>query len=124
MLYKVTPMMPPPGKKPKDPREPGHSRHRRKAAVYDSDGNEVLITLSCLKCRQIKPLAQFGLRKMADGAVRNQPWCRSCRSVAGGVKDTGEPTGIISPVYESAHGAEARTVDLSDRADSSPKADS
>jgi hypothetical protein len=124
MLYKVTPMMPPPSKEPKGPREPGHSRRRRKTAVYDSEGNEVLITLSCLKCRQIKPLAQFGLRKMADGAVRNQPWCRSCRSVAGGVKDAGEHVAIVSPVYESARGAEGRTVDLSDQTDSSLKASS
>jgi hypothetical protein len=124
MLYKVTPMMPPPSKEPKSPREPGHSRRRRKTAVYDSEGNEVLITLSCLKCRQIKPLAQFGLRKMADGAVRNQPWCRSCRSVAGGVKDTGEHAGIVSPVYESARGGEGRTVDLSDQTDSPLKASS
>src|SRR5512138_2958867 len=56
---------------------------RRKSAVYDADGNEVFITLMCLKCHKMKPLSQFGLRKMADGAIRNQPWCRSCRSAAG-----------------------------------------
>jgi len=53
----------------------------------------------CLKCRQIKPLAQFGLRKMADGAVRNQPWCRSCRSVAK----------AISPVLDPADAELAKT---------------
>jgi hypothetical protein len=53
---------------------------RRKSAVYDADGNEVLITLVCLKCQNIRPLSQFGLRKMADGSIRNQPWCRTCRS--------------------------------------------
>ena len=37
----------------------------------------------CLKCHQMRPLSQFGLRKMADGAIRNQPWCRPCRSAAG-----------------------------------------
>jgi hypothetical protein len=56
---------------------------RRRSAVYDADGNEVFITLICLKCRKGRPLAQFGLRKMADGAIRNQPWCRTCRSAAG-----------------------------------------
>lgn len=56
---------------------------RRKSAVYDGDGNEVFITLLCLKCHKMKPLSQFGLRKMADGAIRNQPWCRPCRSGAG-----------------------------------------
>jgi len=65
----------------------GHARpkaaprpKRRKSAVYDAEGNEVLITLICLKCQKIRPLSQFGLRKMADGSIRNQPWCRTCRS--------------------------------------------
>lgn len=53
---------------------------RRKSAVYDADGNEVLITLICLKCQKIRPLSQFGLRKMGDGSIRNQPYCRTCRS--------------------------------------------
>ena len=82
MLYKVTPMMTPAPKKA-EPREPGQPRKRRKSAIYDADGHEVLISLMCLKCKTLKPLAQFGLRKMADGAIRNQPWCRGCRSGAG-----------------------------------------
>jgi len=82
MLYKVTPMMAPPEKAAKKERRPGEPRKKRKSAVYDHEGQEVLITLMCLKCRQIRPLAQFGLRKMADGAIRNQPWCRPCRSGA------------------------------------------
>ena len=53
---------------------------RRKSAVYDADGNEVFITLICLKCQKIRPLSQFGLRKMGDGSIRNQPYCRTCRS--------------------------------------------
>ncbi len=55
---------------------------RRRSSVYDADGNEVFITLVCLKCHRTRPLSQFGLRKMADGAIRNQPWCRSCRGGA------------------------------------------
>lgn len=82
MLYKVTPMLAPP-EAPKRVREPGQPRKKRKSAVYDLEGNEVLISLMCLKCKTVKPLAQFGLRKMADGAIRNQPWCRSCRGSAG-----------------------------------------
>jgi hypothetical protein len=62
--------------------EPARPR-RRRASVYDADGNEVFITLLCLKCHKMRPLSQFGLRKMADGAIRNQPWCRTCRSGAG-----------------------------------------
>jgi hypothetical protein len=55
---------------------------RRRSSVYDVDGNEVFITLLCLKCHKTRPLSQFGLRRMADGAIRNQPWCRACRSDA------------------------------------------
>jgi hypothetical protein len=55
---------------------------RRRSAVYDADGNEVFITLMCQKCHRMRPLSQFGLRRMADGAIRNQPWCRTCRSDA------------------------------------------
>ena len=82
MLYKVTPMLAPPEARKRE-REPGQPRKKRKSAVYDLEGNEVLISLMCLKCKTVKPLAQFGLRKMADGAIRNQPWCRSCRGAAG-----------------------------------------
>jgi hypothetical protein len=85
LLYKVTPnLTPQPVEKPaRDPNAPKIARKKRKSAVYDADGNEVLITMMCLKCRAMKPLVMFGLRKMADGAIRNQPWCRSCRSGAG-----------------------------------------
>ncbi len=71
-----------PVRKTRDPNAPPKPR-RRKSAVYDADGHEVLITLMCLKCHQMRPLAQFGLRRMSDGSIRNQPWCRGCRSVAG-----------------------------------------
>ena len=49
----------------------------------------------CLKCRTLKPLAQFGLRKMADGAIRNQPWCRTCRSGAGKPKEKAEENTLV-----------------------------
>ena len=72
----------PPTRKARDPLAPPKPR-RRKSAVYDAEGHEVLITLMCLKCHQMRPLSQFGLRRMADGSIRNQPWCRGCRSGAG-----------------------------------------
>ena len=65
-------------------------RKRRRAAVYDADGNEVLITLKCLKCQRMHPLSNFGLRKMADGAIRNQPWCRECRGASSPKKKKSE----------------------------------
>jgi hypothetical protein len=102
MLYKVTPMMAPPAPEKAQPREPGQPRKRRKSAVYDADGNEVLISLMCIKCRTLKPLAQFGLRKMADGAIRNQPWCRTCRSGAGTKKPKEEAAAVPAKAPVSA----------------------
>jgi hypothetical protein len=107
MLYKVTPMMAPPAPEKAKPREPGQPRKKRKSAVYDAEGHEVLISLMCLKCKTLKPLAQFGLRKMADGAIRNQPWCRTCRSGAG----TKKPKGKAAETPEVIDAAEAAAVE-------------
>jgi hypothetical protein len=76
---------------------------RRRSAVYDAEGNEVFITLMCLKCHRMRPLSQFGLRRMSDGAIRNQPWCRTCRSDASPKSrrepaETAEPSGAAEPV--------------------------
>jgi hypothetical protein len=110
MLYKVTPTLVPVAPK-KDERDgAGQPRKRRKAAVYDADGNEVLISLMCLKCRTLKPLTQFGLRKMGDGAIRNQPWCRPCRSGAGTKKkapETATATAAAAPAPVAAPPAAA-----------------
>jgi hypothetical protein len=70
---------------------------RRKSSVYDADGNEVFITLICLKCQKIRPLSQFGLRKMADGSIRNQPWCRTCRSAPSAKEEKGRRTEAAEP---------------------------
>jgi hypothetical protein len=120
MLYKVTPMMAPPEKAAKKPRQPGEPRKKRKSAVYDHEGNEVLITLMCLKCRQIKPLVQFGLRKMADGAIRNQPWCRQCRSGAGVPKPKAEraPESAAAP---AAAEHEVETIEVEAASDVVPE---
>ncbi len=107
MLYKVTPMMAPPAPEKAKPREPGQPRKKRKSAVYDAEGHEVLISLMCLKCKTLKPLGQFGLRKMADGAIRNQPWCRTCRSGAG----TKKPKGKAAETPEVIDAAEAAAVE-------------
>jgi hypothetical protein len=93
MLYKVTPALAPPARRPRAA-EGTRPKKRRASAVYDADGHEVLITLMCLKCRQVKPLAQFGLRKMPDGAIRNQPWCRGCRGAATPKKRREETTPV------------------------------
>ena len=72
---------------------PAPKAKRRRSSIYDADGNEVFITLMCLKCHKMRPLSQFGLRKMADGAIRNQPWCRTCRSASGAEKSHAAVTG-------------------------------
>jgi hypothetical protein len=91
---------------------------RRRSSVYDADGNEVFITLMCLKCHKMRPLSQFGLRKMADGAIRNQPWCRTCRSGAGaerprarGAAETGESSPEVASTAEVAAEVAAPVAD-------------
>ncbi len=110
MLYKVTPSLTPLPEKtekaPKDPNAPKVPRKKRKSAVYDADGNEVLITMMCLKCRSMKPLTMFGLRKMADGAIRNQPWCRTCRSGSGAKPKKGKVEELEVPEQETVEAAE------------------
>ena len=86
---------------------------RRRSSVYDADGNEVFLTLMCLKCHKMRPLSQFGLRKMADGAIRNQPWCRTCRSGASPKArkesaETGESFAPAAPVADPATEAAPR----------------
>ena len=115
MLYKVTPMMAPPQQPAKKVRQPGEPRKKRKSAVYDHEGHEVLVSLMCLKCKALKPLAQFGLRKMADGAIRNQPWCRTCRSGAG----TPKPKPIANPVTARAEPESSEAAEVS--SESSPE---
>ncbi len=75
---------------------------RRRSSIYDADGNEVFITLMCLKCHKMRPLSQFGLRKMADGAIRNQPWCRPCRSASGTEKPRTRGSAEIAESIEAA----------------------
>ncbi len=85
----------PSGRRGQAPAKP----RRRRSSVYDADGNEVFITLLCLKCRKMRPLSQFGLRRMGDGAIRNQPWCRTCRFAAspGRPRRRGEPAAAVDP---------------------------
>lgn len=128
MLYKVTPnLTPQPTEKEKpakDPNAPKVPRKKRKSAVYDADGNEVLITMMCLKCRAMKPLVMFGLRKMADGAIRNQPWCRTCRSGAGAKKPAEAAVEAVAPVPTEAELAAAEHADEAETAVPAVPADS
>src|SRR5262250_640321 len=112
MLYKVTPALAPPARGPRAA-EGTRPKKRRASAVFDADGHEVLITLMCLKCRQIRPLAQFGLRRMPDGAVRNQPWCRSCRGAVTPKKKAPPPAAPAEPAAVPDLGRRQRLAGLS-----------
>ncbi len=59
---------------------PVGAQGRREPRVYDADRAEVFITMRCPRCRKSKPLRDFGLRRMADGRIRNQPQCVKCRA--------------------------------------------
>jgi hypothetical protein len=99
--------------------EPKKPKHRR-SSVYDADGNEVFITLMCLKCHKVRPLSLFGLRKMGDGAIRNQPWCKTCRSSSsaesaqrqkrGGAADPAAPPAANETPAQSAPAAAAEKI--------------
>ena len=114
MLYKVTPALAPPARRPRAA-EGARPKKRRASAVFDAEGHEVLITLMCLKCRLVKPLAQFGLRKMPDGAIRNQPWCRGCRGAVTPKKrpEAAEPTPVeLATPAAPEPGGESQLVSL------------
>lgn len=36
-------------------------------------------TRICPHCGQEKPLSDFGFRKMGNGKIGNQSWCKDCR---------------------------------------------
>jgi hypothetical protein len=107
-------------------RDPAQKPRKRRSSVYDADGNEVFITLMCLKCHKMRPLSLFGLRKMADGAIRNQPWCRTCRSGAATRSAPGEsPAAAESPVSapSPAPAEAANVVEVPSRRPANPAAD-
>jgi hypothetical protein len=62
--------------------------------------------MMCLKCKTQKPLTMFGLRKMADGAIRNQPWCRTCRSGASTKKKREDSANVPAAGQDAAPSAE------------------
>lgn len=53
-------------------------------ASYFENGVELVILTNvkfrCTNCKRTLPGSLFGLRKMEDGTIRNQPQCQSCRS--------------------------------------------
>lgn len=39
-------------------------------------------TRICPHCGHEKPLSEFGFRRMENGEIRNQSWCKECRGNA------------------------------------------
>lgn len=37
-------------------------------------------TRECPKCHKTLPLSDFGYRNMGNNEIRNQSWCKKCRS--------------------------------------------
>lgn len=70
---------------------------RRDCRLYDADGHEVLVTLTCTRCRAVRPLSQFGLRRMGNGQIRSVPWCRKCRSRSTGARGRQRLLPLVMP---------------------------
>lgn len=64
--------------------------------LFLATGEEVFITQVCTRCRQMKPLKDFGLRRMTDGKVRSISQCSACRQLPA-VKPRGTRAGFRPP---------------------------
>lgn len=55
----------------------------KRPIIQSSGYNGSEPTRTCPKCEQEKPLSDFGFRNMGknrDDEIRNQSWCKKCRS--------------------------------------------
>ena len=58
---------------------------KRDTVSLDKASTGVILTgakFVCTGCGKLKPASAFGLRKMGDNKIRNQPQCKTCRTVA------------------------------------------
>ena len=53
--------------------------NKQRPIIQSSGYNGKEPTRVCSNCGKEKPLSEFGFRKMADGTIRNQSWCKDCR---------------------------------------------
>ena len=53
--------------------------NKERAIIQSSGYNGSEPTRICPKCKKEKTISEFGFRKMGDGKVRNQSWCKDCR---------------------------------------------
>ena len=56
------------------------NKNDKRPVIQSSGYNGSEPTRICPKCGTEKPIKDFGYRKMESDQVRNQSWCKSCRS--------------------------------------------
>lgn len=57
-----------------------HENNKQTVKVQASSYNGSEPLRVCPKCGKEKPLSEFGWRDMGNGDIRNQSWCKECRS--------------------------------------------
>ncbi len=55
------------------------AENKQRPIIQSSGYNGREPTRICPHCDKEKPLSDFGYRKMKNGQVRNQSWCKDCR---------------------------------------------
>ncbi len=57
-----------------------YDKNDKQPVINSSGYNGSEPTRVCPHCGREKPISQFGFRNMGGGNIRNQSWCRECRS--------------------------------------------
>lgn len=52
----------------------------KRTIIQSSGYNGSEPTRVCPSCRKEKPIKDFGFRNMGNDKIRNQSWCKNCRS--------------------------------------------
>ena len=55
------------------------NKNSARPIIQSSGYNGSEPTRICPHCGKEKPLSDFGFRKMANGQIRNESWCKACR---------------------------------------------